>query len=524
MRVFSGLRSGVFVFCAIILLALSGCSESQSPITNVYAAYSLLAPSNTGSTILYARVIVDGVEVRCPELIGNDDTEITMSVRGYHPDNNTASENFPVTTCEAVISPGVSYAVTYALAPSTITIDAVTLNPASVIVYGDTGCKSSDCKDGKAAKPFDVLAQGGVDIDADLILHMGDYNYRGTSGSIRKNPKKIYAYDAGDGGFDGAACGFVGSDYYSQNASGSPKPGRWKYWRDDFFTPAKELLPKAPWVFSRGNHELCSRAGKGWFYFLGPGSSLEGGVPQLTCPDQGELEFPPQGAKDHIVMIPSYILVLDPLKLWVVDSANACDASADNSLTAQYSAQFEKLYEQEGKDKAGNGKADSKPVWMVTHRPLWGGAVKKIKKFALLSKSAKPSITPFNIMMQKALSNTPEARLPDSVKLILSGHKHLFQSVSFLKSKTDRPPQIIIGNSGVSLNKSPEGIYKTVIDGEESSLHQFSKYGFLHITLNSDDSWYGDILNKSGRSIVHCNSKNSLLNQSICEIDGLKAK
>jgi len=523
-RVFSGLRSGVFVFCAIILLALSGCSESQSPITNVYAAYSLLAPSNTGGTILYARVIVDGVEVRCPELIGNDDTEITMSVRGYHPDNNTASENFPVTTCEAIISPGVSYAVTYALAPSTITIDAVTLNPSSVIVYGDTGCKSSDCKDGKAAKPFDVLAQGGVDIDADLILHMGDYNYRGTSGSIRKKPKKIYAYDAGDGGFDGAACGFVGSDYYSQNASGSPKPGRWKYWRDDFFKPAKELLPKAPWVFSRGNHELCSRAGKGWFYFLGPGSSLDGGVPQLTCPDQGELEFPPQGAKDHIVMIPSYTLALDPLKLWVVDSANACDASAANSLTAQYSTQFEKLYEQEGKDKAGNGQADSKPVWMVTHRPLWGGAVKKIKKSSLLSASAESSIVPFNIMMQKALSNTPAARLPESVKLILSGHKHLFQSVSFLESKTDRPPQIIIGNSGVSLNKSPEGIYKTVIDGEESSLHQFSKYGFLHITLNSDDSWYGDILNKSGRSIVHCNSKNSSLHQSICKIDGLKSK
>jgi len=518
-RVFSLLRNGAFVFCAVILLALSGCSRSPSRVANVYAAYSLLAPSEAGGTILYARVIVDGLEVRCPVLIGNDDTEITMSVRGYHPDNNTASENYPVTTCEAVISPGVSYAVTYALAPSTITIDAVTLNPSSVLVYGDTGCKSSDCKDGKAAKPFDVLAQQGVDTDADLILHMGDYNYRGTSGSIRKKPKKIYAYDAGDGGFDGAACGFVGSDYYSQNASDSPKPGRWEYWRDDFFTPAKELLPTAPWVFSRGNHELCSRAGKGWFYFLGPGSSLEGGVPQLTCPDQGELEFPPQGAKNHIVMIPSYTLALDPLKLWVVDSANACDASAGNSLTAQYTMQFEQLYEQEESEQT-----DSKPVWMVTHRPLWGGAVKKVKKSSLLSKSAGPNITPFNIMMQKALSNTPAARLPDSVKLILSGHKHLFQSVSFLKSKTDRPPQIIVGNSGVSLNKSPEGIYETVIDGEEGSLHQFSKYGFLNITLNADDSWQGDILNKSGRSIVHCNSKNSLLNQSVCKIEGLKFK
>ena len=29
--------------------------------------------------------------------------------------------------------------------------------------------------------------------------------------------------------------------------------------------PAAELLATAPWVVARGNHELCSRAGLGWF-------------------------------------------------------------------------------------------------------------------------------------------------------------------------------------------------------------------------------------------------------------------
>ena len=515
-------RIGLVFSCAVILCVLASCSESKLQITKVHAAYSLLAPSESGDTILYARVILDGANKRCPVLTGNDQSEITMSVRGYHPDKNTASQNFPVTTCEAIIYPGISYAVSSDVSSSPIKIDAVTLNPSSVIVYGDTGCKTSQCKAGEAAKPFDLLAQAGVDIDADLILHMGDYNYRGTSGSIRKKPKKIYAYDAGDGGFEGAACGFVGSEYYSQNASDSPKPDSWKYWQDDFFKPAKNILPTAPWVFSRGNHELCSRAGLGWFYFFGPGSSLEGGVPQLVCPDQGILKSPPQEAKSHIVMIPPYMLALEPLKLWVVDSANACDASADNLLTAQYTRQFEQLYEQEGNEQENNEQTQNKPVWMVTHRPLWGGAVKRAKedkRASLFAVPAEVNITPFNIMMQMALQNTPATRLPDSVKLILSGHKHLFQSVSFLASKTERPPQIIIGNSGVSLNKSPSGRYKTVIDDEIGHLNQLRQYGFLKLELKADSSWEGDVLDQSGHSIIHCDSKNALVQQSVCEIN-----
>ena len=37
----------------------------------------------------------------------------------------------------------------------------------------------------------------------------------------------------------------------------------------------------------RGNHELCSRAGPGFLYFLDPGSKLLGsGASQHACPDQ----------------------------------------------------------------------------------------------------------------------------------------------------------------------------------------------------------------------------------------------
>ncbi len=36
----------------------------------------------------------------------------------------------------------------------------------------------------------------------------------------------------------------------------------------DFFTPTAPLLAAAPWVMVRGNHEVCNRAGQGWYRYL----------------------------------------------------------------------------------------------------------------------------------------------------------------------------------------------------------------------------------------------------------------
>lgn len=44
----------------------------------------------------------------------------------------------------------------------------------------------------------------------------------------------------------------------------------WDSWKADFFDPAAPLLAAAPWVFLRGNHEECMRAGQGWFRLLAP--------------------------------------------------------------------------------------------------------------------------------------------------------------------------------------------------------------------------------------------------------------
>jgi hypothetical protein len=235
----------------------------------------------------------------------------------YPPQVNRV-EQFDVTVCEAVIQPDTSYSL------GTMNLAAVNLNPTNIQVYGDSGCESStsECSDTSTASfYFNELVGNDAAQSIDLLLHMGDYNYRGTTGL------GIDEYDAGDG-TDDEQCQYD-STYVSQNAQGtysseSAHPDGWQYWQSDFFVPAQPLSAKAPWLFARGNHELCSRAGPGWFYFLGPGSSLSGGVAQQQCPDQGSVDAPPVNAHDSIVMIDPYLVKLTNMQIWAVDSANNC--------------------------------------------------------------------------------------------------------------------------------------------------------------------------------------------------------
>ena len=485
---------------ALVLAAfgLAACSvlNPADKTPDVIAAYSLFAPAADGGTLLYARVVVDGVDSPCPTLSGSNQSTVISSARGLRPD----PANFPITVCEARIAPGISYQVS----SSTLELAAASLAPSSVLIYGDSGCNPKTCKPGEAASPFARLAEDGAKAGAELILHMGDYNYRGTSGSLRNKPTKIYPYDAGDGGYAGPTCGYIDSPYYSQNASDSPHPDQWRYWYEDFFLPAKPLLPTAPWVFSRGNHELCSRAGLGWFYFFGPGSSINGGMPQLSCPNQGSLARPSNNAVNSIIMVQPYVLSLQPVDLWIMDSTNACDASADNPLTAQYTLQLNQLQQRLS--------SASKPVWMITHRPTWGAAVDT-------SQGPTPAIGSLNVMMQTAIKESEAPAIPAAVQLLLSGHLHLFQDVSFPNST--RPPQLIVGNSGVSLNKSATGNYQATIDGKAATINQLDGFGYMLMSLQADGSWKGSVLNATGQILVSCDSANIAADLALCAMRDL---
>jgi hypothetical protein len=55
-----------------------------------------------------------------------------------------------------------------------------------------------------------------------------------------------------------------------KGCKGSPYGDNWDTWKADFFKPAAPLLAVAPWIATRGNHEICARAGLGFMLFLDP--------------------------------------------------------------------------------------------------------------------------------------------------------------------------------------------------------------------------------------------------------------
>ena len=168
--------------------------------------------------------------------------------------------------------------------------------PRRVLVMGDSGCrgdlphKPQPCTGDGFTKvwPFGVIAEDEKRLSADLIIHVGDYNYRNTPRDMVLSPRvtgydrplSVKVYDTGDLDDEDEPEVPIGPGYWSQNMQGSPIPDVWAAWRDDFFVPASRLMKTAPWLFVRGNHELCSRAGPGWFYLLDPASALLGGRPR----------------------------------------------------------------------------------------------------------------------------------------------------------------------------------------------------------------------------------------------------
>lgn len=118
---------------------------------------------------------------------------------------------------------------------------------------------------------FKELADSAASKDVDVVIHLGDYLYR-------QGPCPLNNTDVLDG--ETKDCSAVNSPEVA-----SPRdianditinfiPGEygdnWSGWWADFFYPAMNLLKKAPIIPTRGNHEICSRGGYGYFMFLSP--------------------------------------------------------------------------------------------------------------------------------------------------------------------------------------------------------------------------------------------------------------
>ena len=437
-----------------VLLAatLSACAAPRPeepeapPAAPLLADYVLLGRSVAGpAPAALARAIVAGAGSACPAITLSDGSPPLPMLPRTNPD----PQAFPVTVCEAVVATGAGVTARVDGSDHDLPVpESLTAPVERLVAIADTGCKGDASQPCADAWPFPAIAAAAAADDPDLVVHLGDYNYRGTPS---KDAQDRWAYDG--------CLPNEGEPFVTQRTRDT-----WQTWREDFFDAARPLLEAAPWVAVRGNHELCSRAGQGWFYFLDPRS-------RLLDPD-----VVPPSCNAPFVQTDPYVIGLANLELAVLDSANACGGEAPQtdahrteevtSFARQFDAIATALAERPNR------------AWLLTHRPLWG-----------LSRWGTEPAEAITDTLQSALADSVGGALPESVAMVLSGHMHEFEAITFAN---DRAPQLTVGNSGVLIGPDlmAPGFAGTTLDGVTASgLIDATNHGYLLFELRDGGDW-----------------------------------
>lgn len=321
---------------------------------------------------------------------------------------------FPTTVCELAVPLTASNAVLEQSSVQAATVHPAnrqlplpdwtsTTRPRRIAVIGDTGCEVpatgpvQNCADHQSGWPFPRIAAGAAGTRPDLVVHVGDYLYR--DDPARENDKAA-----------------------NPGCTTTADRAGWNCVVADFFRPAEPLLATAPVALTRGNHEDCNAAQQGgaggaWFRYLADDLRANG-----SCS----------------VYSPTTPIRAGTLNLVSVDSSFA--DPGDTGSTAQagiFARQFEAV-NQAAQQHPGND------YFLFTHKPLW------------MVKAA--GTQPQNVewvthVLDAAVARTGLHQLADNVRLVLSGHIHLYQMLDF---DTRRPPQLTVGSSGGPLDDGPD--------------------------------------------------------------------
>lgn len=265
-----------------------------------------------------------------------------------------------------------------------------------IVIVSDTGCrmKASDnafqaCNDGKKW-PWAQVAISAAATKPDLVIHIGDIHYR-------ESPCPL---------------GNIG-------CAASPWGYGYDTWAADLFNPAKALLETAPWVFVRGNHESCLRAGQGWFRFVDSQPFIAG----RSCND-AKLD------EDADYSNPYAVSISPQTQLLVFDSSKTSGkpyAAKDPAFT-KYTTNL----------TAVNALTKQKSQSLfLSHHPL----------LAIAAGKGTDRINPGGTggLLSVFEASQPGRLMPEGVSVAMHGHLHYFESLSF---KTDHATSLIMGNSG----------------------------------------------------------------------------
>jgi Calcineurin-like phosphoesterase len=403
----------------------------------------------------------------CPTVqykVGKQTTSMPMA-KVSDPFTPGGLQQFPTTFCTLPIPDGASSALidpnttnAAVVHPGTFKLPLpdwpVAGRPRKIAVIGDAGCKVVSGTVGAAANqncqqdwPLSPLAaHAAADSKPDLVVHVGDYVYR-------EQPQG--ATDAS------ADCGAQG------------QAADWGCLVKDFLRPAEPLLAEAPFIFARGNHEVCDppKIGRGveWFRYL------------ATDPRKNQecFTFPQTAAEPSQINAGTLHFVL-------FDSSSASDSVApDLAQVPGYAKWFNEV-----NALAANHKKHD--YFLITHKPLW-----------MVTSASSTAVSWTNPTLAKAVKDSSRGALAPNIRLVLSGHIHLYQMLDFTKST--RPPQVTVGSSGSALNTAPDDtkVQGKIVDGQtvnQSISHDVHGYALL---TDTKGQWHLTFHVSSGMAWPH---------------------
>ena len=388
-------------FIAVVALLLQGPCRSQPTADSAVepmAVFTVQADGKKATT----RVITNATT--CPTIVWNGKyaqrmatraEPETIAQRGDAAQSDSKPAAFEIRTCESNWPTGITSARVGQL---DVPRPKAKIN--RIVVIADTGCrmKGSEnafqhCHDADQW-PFAKIAKSAAALRPDLVIHIGDMHYRESP-----CPK------------DMAGC------------ADSP----WGYgldaWNADFFVPARPLLAAAPWLFVRGNHESCARAGQGWFRFFDAQPWSQRRSCNLPANDENADFSEP------------YSVPLDAHTQFIVfDSSKSSGKpySISDPAFVKYADEM-RIVDRLGKERASS--------FFLCHHPLLAVAKDKNNQAEIKLAGSKG--------LQSVFSATyPERLLPPEVSIAMHGHVHFFESISFVGPY---PASLVLGNAGSAI-------------------------------------------------------------------------
>lgn len=358
---------------------------------NNQASARLLTPYSSCPAITVDGVTSPMLVRSAPGTMPLRTTSTDTTLAAAQTSGNSKPSVFTTTSCEFALPAGAHQA-------SVAGMDLPLPKPvvSRVVIIGDTGCRVSignvyqACGD-PAIWPFSVIAAATAAMKPDLVVHVGDYQYR-------DNP-----CPPGNTACAGTPWGY-GSDT----------------WNADLFQPAAPLLAAAPWVMVRGNHETCNRAGQGWYRYLDQNPYDASGTKNCNDP-----------ANDNVGNFNDpWAVSIGDTRFVAFDSSNVQKAAYNPPAFQPYTTELAKA--------ASLSQNDMLNVFAV-HHPVLGYS------------AANPPTLGSPGLQSVMNAAFPGNYYPPNTGIAIHGHVHDFQALNF---SSNHPATFVAGNGGDNLDSA----------------------------------------------------------------------